>query len=97
MGWPLEARRMLRRVWVVAIMAQSYGWMGAGTSGARRRQPRPTVLDNFMGVCCSRAARRLGAIASILVEAAACAWPAQQAQRSDAADEIRNSFWTCIQ
>jgi hypothetical protein len=34
----------------------------------------PTVLDNFMGVflLCPRAARRLGAMASIDVEAAEC-------------------------
>src|SRR5207253_3108646 len=42
---------------------------------------------------CPRAARRLGAIASILAEGAACARPAQQTQRSDAAGLTRASIY----
>ena len=75
-----------------------YASAATGAATGETATARPTALGNFMGglLCCPRAARRLGAIASILVEAAACARPAQQTQRSDAADEIRNSFWTCI-
>ena len=58
---------------------------------------RPTVLGNFMGAPLLPARhgdspQRLQSLA----EATACARPAQQTQRSDAADEIRNYLWTCI-
>src|SRR5436190_22653313 len=68
MGWPREVRSTPRSVSVVAIMAQSYVCVVAGALGARRRQARPTVLDNFMGSPLLLA--RHGATASIPVEAA---------------------------
>ena len=67
MGWPREVRRALRSVSVVAIMAQSYG-VGAGTLGARRRQPgrRSSIISWGSPLLLARH----GATASIPVEAA---------------------------
>ena len=74
-----------------------YASAATGAATGETATARPTALGNFMGlVCCPRAARRLGAIASILVEPAARARPAQWTSGSDVADEIRNSLWTCI-
>jgi hypothetical protein len=65
----------------------------AATSGTATAGP--TVFGDFMGLlCCPRAARWLGAMASFNVELAAFA--DQWTLRSDAAGEIRNSVWACI-
>ncbi len=64
-------------------------WRRAG----RRRQPvrQSSVISSGL-LCCPHASRRLGATVSILVEAAARVRRARQTQRSDTADEIRNSL-----
>src|SRR5262249_44513150 len=83
------ARRAIRAAWALAIKAL-VGVQPVLTQvpPTRCRSTTATFIPARLGGM--RAARRLGAIASILVEAAACAWPPQQTQRSDAADEIRN-------
>ena len=69
---------------------------GGGNQRDARQPGRQSSVILWQVSFAARAARRIGAIVLILVKAGARARPVQQIQRSDAADEIRNYFWTCI-